>query len=205
MSVTFGDNFANVGSASPIDSTTARIASRVASSECANTLPRASTLGHDRLTSIATSRCATAFNGRAAAAYSSALRPQIDAITRAPRASSAGRSRSIHASMPGPGKTDGVEHAAAGRFRDAQRRVPRPRERGDRLHGHRAEPASDRTAPRPRRRARRFPMRRRRGSGAGSARDRPRDRPARGRPATGRSRRASSRRLHRSSRSWLSR
>jgi len=76
MSVTLGDNFANIGAVSPIDSTTARMAERVASSECANTLPRASTLGHERFTSTATKRCATDFNGRAAAAYSSAVRPQ---------------------------------------------------------------------------------------------------------------------------------
>src|SRR5439155_1904218 len=56
------------------------------------------------LTSIATTRCATFFNARAAPSKSATLRPQIDAITRAPLASNAGRSRVIHESTPGPGR-----------------------------------------------------------------------------------------------------
>ena len=41
----------------------------------------------------------------------------------------------------GTREADGVEHAAARRLGDAQRRIARPRERGNRLHGDRAEAA----------------------------------------------------------------
>src|SRR5207244_6962445 len=44
----------------------------------------------------------TAHNRAAVAAYSSTVRPQIDARTRAPLAASAGRSSAIQASIPGP-------------------------------------------------------------------------------------------------------
>ena len=108
---------------------------------------------------------------------SATVRPQIDAMTRAPRASSAGRSCAIHASTPGPGKPDRVDHPAAGRFRDAQRRIAFRREDRDRLRRHRADARADRRAPRPPRRARTCPTRRRSGSAAATARARRRGRP----------------------------
>ena len=106
MSVTLGDSFANVGSGvtDRLDDRRAS-RSRVASSECANTLPRASTLGHDRLTSTATRRCATAFSGRAAAAYSSA-RPTPDRRDHARAESLRAREGRVRSTRrhPGPGR-----------------------------------------------------------------------------------------------------
>ena len=104
-------------------------------------------------------------------------------MTRAPRASSAGRSCAIHASTPGPGQPDRVDHAAARRLRDTQRRVARRREHGDRLRRDRAEPGAGRRAPRARRRDRTCPTRRRSDSAAAAARAPPRGR----RPLDGRS------------------
>ena len=106
MSVTFGDSFANTGSASPSASTTAsdRRARRVGRvrEHVADAPRRSGTTGSPRPRST---RSRDGFRAAAAAAaYSSTLRPQIDAITRAPRASSAGRSCAIHASTPGPGR-----------------------------------------------------------------------------------------------------
>ena len=164
-SVTFGDSFANTGAAPPSASTTACVASRVVSGACANTWARASTFGHERLTSTATTRSATSFNARAAASKSATVRPQIDAMTRAPRASSAGRSSRDPRVDARTGQPDRVDHPAARRLRDAQRRVALRREHRDRLRGHRADARAGRTAPRPRRRARTCPTRRRSGFG----------------------------------------
>ena len=80
----------------------ARSTSVVASAEWANRSRPASVLGHDRLTSTATTPSGAAASSSAARRYSSTVRPQIDATTRAPVASSAGRSSASQAATPGP-------------------------------------------------------------------------------------------------------
>jgi hypothetical protein len=80
----------------------AAMTSAVAEGEWAKRSRPASVLGHDRLTSTATTPAAASASNSAARRYSSTLRPQIDATTRAPVASSGPTSSSSHAFTPGP-------------------------------------------------------------------------------------------------------
>ena len=63
---------------------------------------RPSRLGHDRLTSTATTSAGAPWSSSAARRKSSTLLPQIEATTVAPASISRGRSSAIHRATPGP-------------------------------------------------------------------------------------------------------
>jgi hypothetical protein len=79
-------------------------ASSVAAAEWANIRSRSSTLGHETLTSTATTSGGAPASIAAALPNSSTVRPQMLATTRAPDSTSGGRSSSSHASTPGPAR-----------------------------------------------------------------------------------------------------
>ncbi len=80
----------------------ASIAARVATAEWENMCRRSSRFGQERFTSTATTSAGARARRSAAARYSSTVRPQMLATTRAPVSRSAGRSSLSQAATPGP-------------------------------------------------------------------------------------------------------
>ena len=102
---------------------------------------RASTFGHERLTSTATTRCATAFSGaRGRCVVVDGATPDRRDDARAARFER-GKVVVDPRVDARTGQPDRVDHPAARRLGDAQRRVARPREDRDRLRRDRAEAA----------------------------------------------------------------
>ena len=89
------------------------VAPAVAVAEWANIVDRSSRFGQLTLTSTATSSSRAGVRSFAARPNSSVDRPHTDAMTRAPRARSAGRSWSTQCSTPGPCRPTALSMPAA--------------------------------------------------------------------------------------------